>query len=45
LGRYLSLLVSLLALFAFVATTEERAEAADAPLIEGEKSHRDGDLR
>jgi hypothetical protein len=37
LRRRLILLVPLLALFAFVATTEERAEAADvAPAVEGE---------
>ena len=37
LGRRLVLLVGLLALFVVVATTEERAEAADvAPLVEGE---------
>jgi hypothetical protein len=38
LRRHIVLLAPLLALSAFVATTEERAEAADvAPLVEGEK--------
>ena len=35
-GRRLILLVPLLAMFAFVATIEERAEAADPQLVEGE---------
>ena len=36
LGNRVSLLVSLLALYVFVATTEQRAEATDVAPVEGE---------